>query len=103
MEKEQAVPTAPPLQVEIDEATARGLYTNLALISHSETELLLDFLFLQPQAPKTKVLARVISSPVHAKRLLWALQDNIRKYEARFGKIEAGDNAAEPRPTGFYQ
>ena len=92
-----------PLQVEIDEAVSRGTYANLALITHSETEFLLDFLFLQPQAPKTKVLARVVSSPVHAKRLLWALQDNLQKYEARFGKIQAGDNPGEVRPGSFYQ
>ena len=91
-----------PLQVEIDEAVARGIYTNLALITHSETEFLLDFLFLQPQAPKTKVLARLISSPVHAKRLLWALKDNIDKYEARHGAINAGQAPAEPR-AGVYQ
>lgn len=92
------------LQVEIDEPTARGVYTNLALITHSETEFLLDFLFLQPQSPKAKVLARIISSPVHAKRLLWALKDNIEKYEARFGAIPAGQNPGEPpSPVGFYQ
>ena len=102
MDKEN-LPQTPPLQVEIDEATARGIYTNLALITHSETEFLLDFLFLQPQAPKTKVLARVVSSPVHAKRLLWALQDNLQKYEARFGKIPAGDTPGEVRPAGFFQ
>ena len=94
----------PQLQVEIDEATARGVYTNLALITHSETEFLLDFLFLQPQSPKTKVLARLISSPVHAKRLLWALKDNLDKFEARFGPIAAGANPGEsPRPAGYYQ
>ncbi|MDE2039235.1 MAG: DUF3467 domain-containing protein [Elusimicrobia bacterium] len=96
-------PAERPLSVEIDEATARGIYTNLALITHSETEFLLDFLFLQPQAPKTKVLARLVSSPVHAKRLLWALQDNIQKYEARFGSIATGENHGEVRPSGFYQ
>lgn len=103
MEKERAAVAGEPLQVEIDEPTARGIYTNLALISHSETEFLLDFLFLQPQTPKTKILARLVSSPVHAKRLLWALQDNLQKYEARFGKIEAGENPGQARPTGFYQ
>ncbi|MEK7232826.1 MAG: DUF3467 domain-containing protein [Elusimicrobiota bacterium] len=91
-----------PLQVEIDEAVARGLYANLALITHSETEFLLDFLFLQPQASKTKVLSRIISSPVHAKRLLWALRDNLDKYEARHGTINAGQAPAEPR-AGVYQ
>lgn len=94
-----------PLQVEIDEATARGTYTNLALISHSETELILDFLFLQPQTPKAKVLARIVSSPVHAKRLLWALKDNLEKYEARFGAIPAGEPEQQTasKPAGFYQ
>lgn len=92
------------LQVEIDEPTARGVYTNLALLTHSETEFLLDFLFLQPQSPKTKVLTRIVSSPVHAKRLLWALKDNIEKYEARFGAIPAGQNPGDaPNPVGFYQ
>ena len=95
---------APALQVEIDEAVARGIYTNLALITHSETEFLLDFLFLTPQSPKTKVLARLVSSPVHAKRLLWALKDNIEKYEARHGAIPAGEITGEaPNPTGVYQ
>ena len=91
-----------PLQVEIDETVARGIYTNLALITHSETEFLVDFLFLQPQTPKTKVLTRLITSPVHAKRLLWALKDNLDKYEARHGTINAGQAPAEAR-AGVYQ
>ena len=95
---------APSLQVEIDEPVARGIYTNLALITHSETEFLLDFLFMTPQTPKTKVLARLVSSPVHAKRLLWALEDNIAKYEERFGAIPAGQNPGKtPKPGGVYQ
>lgn len=91
-----------PLQVEIDEPVARGIYTNLALITHSETEFLLDFLFLQPQTPKTKVLTRLISSPLHAKRLLWALRDNVEKYEALHGPILAGEAPASGR-AGVYQ
>ena len=91
-----------PLQVEIDDQTARGQYANMALITHSETEVLFDFLFLQPQSPKTKVLSRVISSPVHAKRFLWALQENIAKYEERFGKIDAEQHLAGSK-AGFYQ
>jgi hypothetical protein len=91
-------------QVDIDEATARGVYSNLALITHSETEFILDFIFLQPHAPKAKVLARLISSPVHAKRLLRALKDNIEKYEARFGAIAAGEEpAAAPLQAGGFQ
>lgn len=92
----------PQLQIEIDETVARGVYTNLAMIAHSETEFLLDFLFLQPQSPKTKVLTRIVTSPVHAKRFLSALQDNIAKYEARFGPINAGQPSAEQQP-GVYQ
>lgn len=97
-------PSENQLQVEIDEPTARGVYTNLALITHSETEFLLDFLFLQPQTPKSKVLTRIISSPVHAKRLLWALRDNIEKYEGRYGAIAAGENPGDGSPpVGVYQ
>ena len=94
--------TPQPLQIEIDENVARGTYTNLALITHTETELLIDFLFLQPQTPKTKVLTRIITSPVHAKRFLAALTDNIAKYEARFGTINAGEPSASNTP-GVYQ
>ena len=92
----------PPLQIEIDDAVARGIYTNLALLTHSETEFILDFLFIQPQTPKTKVLARLVTSPVHAKRLMAALSDNLAKYEARFGAIAAGEPEAASRP-GVYQ
>jgi hypothetical protein len=91
-----------PLQIEIDENVARGTYTNLALITHSETELLIDFLFLQPQTPKTKVLTRIITSPVHAKRFLAALQDNIAKYESRFGPIHAAP-PEQPGGPAVYQ
>ena len=97
-------PKVGQLQVDIDDATARGVYSNLALITHSETEFILDFIFLQPHSPKAKVLARLVSSPVHAKRLLWALKDNIEKYEERFGAIAAGEGpAAAPPPDGVYQ
>lgn len=90
------------LQVEIDEQVARGIYTNLALITHSETEILLDFLFLQPQTPKAKVLTRLVTSPIHAKRLLWALKDNVEKYEQRYGPIPAGEADGGPK-AGVYQ
>ena len=93
-----------PIQVDIDDATARGVYSNLALITHSETEFLIDFIFMQPGAPKAKVLTRIVSSAVHAKRLLWALKDNIEKYEARFGAIAAGEGPDQaPAPSGLYQ
>lgn len=82
-------PAGQQIQIEIDEQVARGTYTNLAMISHTESEFLLDFVFLTPQQPKAKVLARVISSPGHTKRLLLALQDNVKRYEEQFGEIKA--------------
>ena len=96
-------PQNPEIKIEIDEATARGIYTNLAFISHSETEIVLDFTFLQPQTAKAKVLARLITSPLHAKRLLAALQDGIAKYEERFGALPGDAPAPTPKPVDFYQ
>lgn len=91
-------------QVEIDEQTARGHYSNLAFISHSETEFVFDFVFLQPQTSKTKVLTRIVSSPIHAKRLLGALRDNIQKYESRFGAIQSAEPVPVPgKTTSYYQ
>ncbi|MBI4656314.1 MAG: DUF3467 domain-containing protein [Elusimicrobia bacterium] len=75
------------LQVEMDENTSQGIYANLAGVTHSETEFIFDFLFLQPNQPKAKLRARVISSPVHTKRFLLALMENIKRYEERFGAI----------------
>jgi hypothetical protein len=83
-----AVPSQ--LQVDADEVTAQGVYANLAGVLHTETEFIFDFLFLQPNQPKARLRSRVISSPVHTKRLLAALADNVQKYEARFGTIPAG-------------
>jgi len=76
------------LQLELDDATAQGAYTNLALISHSATEFVMDFIFLQPQQPKAKVRARVISSPGNTKRFLRALSENVSRYEQVFGEIK---------------
>lgn len=75
------------LEVQMDEATAQGMYANLAGVTHSETEFILDFLFLQPNQPKAKLRGRIISSPVHTKRFLAALVENIKRYEERFGII----------------
>lgn len=79
-----------PLEVtiDIDEQTAQGVYVNMALISHNDTEFVIDFIYIQPQQPKGRVRARIISSPVHTKRLLQALQENIHKYEQTYGEIK---------------
>lgn len=80
----------PRLQVQIDEATAQGAYANMTLVNHTETEFLMDFIFVQPTDPRAKVRSRIISSPKHAKRFLAALQENVARYEERFGTIEVG-------------
>ncbi|MBI2119335.1 MAG: DUF3467 domain-containing protein [Elusimicrobia bacterium] len=90
------------IQIEIDEQVAQGTYVNLAIVSHSETEIVLDFIFLPPQAPKVKVKSRIVTSPSHAKKLLLALEDNIKKYEARFGKIEVAPITQNEPKIGFY-
>ena len=78
----------PQIQIDLDESTAQGAYCNLVLINHTDAEFILDFAFIQPAAPRARVRARVISSPRHTKRLLRALEVNIQRYEALFGKIE---------------
>ncbi len=81
------------ISVQIDPQTGTGVYSNLMMISHRKEEFILDFLFVQPQrAPEGSSIAnlrsRVITSPEHAKRILRALQENIRRYEDSFGIIE---------------
>ena len=83
--------TKPPkIQVQMDDHTAMGTYSNLVLINHTENEFLLDFAFLQPGNARAKVVSRIISSPKHTKRLLRALEKNLERYEERFGEIEVG-------------
>jgi len=86
------------LQIEIDAATANGVFVNMAMLNHTETEFTLDLVYLQPQPAKAVVRARAITTPKHMKRLLHALQDNIAKYEARFGNIDLGDAPHFPGP-----
>ncbi len=89
------------IKVEIDEQTANGSYSNLDLITHSQTEFIIDFIFVQPQNGKAKVKNRIITSPLHAKRILQALQDNIAKYEMRFGQIKNSETSMQEQ-SKFY-
>lgn len=75
------------INVELSEEVAEGVYSNLAMIAHSNSEFVIDFIRLMPGVPKAKVKSRIIMTPDHAKRLLQALKDNIEKYEDAFGKI----------------
>jgi hypothetical protein len=87
-------PKPPDLQlhIQIDEDVANGQYVNMALVNHSDTEFTLDFIYVQPQQPKARVRSRIITSPKHMKRLLTAMQDNIARYEARYGPILLRDD-----------
>lgn len=76
------------INIELNEQTAEGTYSNLVLISHSPAEFVYDFIRVVPGKPKAKVYSRIIMAPQHAKSLLAALQDNIAKYEAQFGEIK---------------
>lgn len=78
------------INIELSEEIAEGIYSNLAMISHSNSEFVIDFIRLMPGVPKAKVKSRIIMTPDHAKRLLAALKDNIEKYENSFGKINNG-------------
>ncbi|HOK14860.1 MAG TPA: DUF3467 domain-containing protein [Candidatus Kapabacteria bacterium] len=75
------------ISIELGEKEAEGIYSNLAIISHSPAEFVFDFTRLLPGVPKAKVMSRIIMTPQHAKLLLRALNDNIRRYEATFGEI----------------
>jgi hypothetical protein len=76
------------LQMELPQEVAQGQYANFAVITHSSSDFVLDFARILPGVPKAQVKSRVILAPEHAKRLLIALQDNIMRYEAQFGKIQ---------------
>ncbi len=90
------------LEIQVDEDVAQGVYANLAVVNHSDAEFTLDFIFVQPQAPRAKVRSRVITSPKHLKRLMLALQDNVEKYEQRFGPIDVGSPEDVPQPGGYH-
>ena len=76
------------INIELKEDVAQGTYSNLAIITHSSSEFVLDFVRVMPGVPKAEVKSRVILTPEHAKRLMLALQDNIKKYEAINGPIK---------------
>lgn len=84
----QANPPTQQINIELNEKEAEGIYSNLALISHSPAEFVLDFTRMVPGVPKARVYARIIMTPQHAKSLLAALKENIAKYESQFGEIK---------------
>ena len=89
-----------PLNIEISEEIAEGSYANLAIITHSNAEFIIDFIRMMPGVPKAKVKSRIILTPQHAKRLMTALADNIRKYEDVHGKVKIEEQTAFPMNFG---
>jgi len=78
----------PQLEVELTPAAAEGIYSNLVLIAHSPSEVILDFARVLPNLPKARIYARVIMTPQHAKSLLQALEQNLKTFESQFGPIK---------------
>ena len=88
------------LNIELSDEVAEGIYSNLAIITHSDAEFVIDFVKMLPGIPKAKVKARIILTPTHAKRLLRALKDNISKFEAIHGPLEDAGNGDIPMNFG---
>jgi len=85
------------ISIELSEEVAEGIYSNLAIITHSNTEFVVDFVRVMPGVPKAKVKSRIVLTPEHAKRLLGALQDNIARFEAQNGTLQINEpNVAYP-------
>jgi hypothetical protein len=87
------------INIELDEKIAEGIYSNLAIINHSASEFVLDFVCIMPGTPKAKVKSRIVLTPQHAKRLLKAMGENIHRYESAHGEIK--DSEQPPIPLNF--
>lgn len=84
------------INIDLSEEIAEGIYSNLAIITHSHAEFIVDFVKMMPGAPKAKVKSRIILTPEHAKRLTKALNDNIRKFESLHGPIKESKDGGMP-------
>jgi hypothetical protein len=85
------------IQIELSDEIAQGIYSNLAIISHSSSEFVIDFIRVVPGVSKAKVKSRIILTPEHAKRLLFALKENIDKFEKTNGPVQLNN-----QPGGFF-
>jgi hypothetical protein len=93
------VPQGQQLQIELGEKEAEGIYSNLAIITHSPAEFIIDYTRVTPGVPKARVLSRIIMTPQHMKLLLRAMEENLNRYENQYGEIRVdGQNA---HPFGF--
>ncbi|OIQ21038.1 MAG: hypothetical protein BM557_04570 [Flavobacterium sp. MedPE-SWcel] len=88
------------INIELDEKTAEGTYSNLAIINHSSSEFVVDFVAMMPGAPKAKVKSRIVLTPQHAKRLMKALGENIHRFEKANGPISDTEQPSIPLNFG---
>ena len=88
------------INIELDEKTAEGTYSNLAIINHSASEFVVDFVSIMPGTPKAKVKSRIVLTPQHAKRLLKALGENIHRFESAHGQISDTEQPSIPLSFG---
>lgn len=89
------------INIELNEEVAQGVYSNLAIITHSSSEFVIDFVRIMPGTQKARVKSRIILTPEHAKRLLGALTDNINKYESVHGPIKETKGSGPAMPMNF--
>ena len=89
------------IQIQLDDDVSQGMYSNLAFISSNDTEFVFDFIYVQPQQPRAKVRGRIILSPVHAKKFMITLSENIKIHEEKFGAIKAANPNENDRKIGF--
>ncbi|MAO08334.1 MAG: hypothetical protein CL596_06450 [Alteromonas sp.] len=100
---EEKKPKQGQLNIELDENIAQGIYSNLAIINHSQSEFVIDFVTIMPGVPKSKVKSRIVLTPQHAKRLLKALHENVSRFESNHGEIKDHQQPSIPinfGPTG---
>ena len=81
------------IKIELDDDVGQGEYVNFAVVTHSPAEFVMDYIRVLPGMTKSKVKSRIIMAPMHAKTLMMALQDNINKYENKFGEIKIAKNS----------
>ncbi len=88
------------LSIELSNEVADGTYANLAVITHSFAEFVIDFVSVMPNTPKAKVKSRIVMTPQHAKRVMRALIDNVKRFEAQYGNIKDQESPAMPYNFG---
>lgn len=103
MADQKAAPKKGQLNIELDAEVAQGIYSNLAIINHSQTEFVIDFVSIMPGVPKSKVKSRIVLTPQHAKRFLKALHENVSRFEKQHGAVKEQKQPSIPinfGPTG---